>query len=219
MAGMNAAASPLDSLKPLAGRALELVFERLLALDPETRAGVAALEGRRIELHLEAPSLALAITVEGGQLRVGPAGTAGEPDLGLRATLGGLLTQLPFARASNAPPVGKLRINGDADLARTLQKLAEGFDPDWDKPFAEVLGPVIGPQVARVLREGLRGARRLAGGLAHDAAEFVTEESRDVVAKAELEAFYDDVDVLRDRSERLAARIARLSAAAPGASE
>jgi ubiquinone biosynthesis protein UbiJ len=54
--------------------------------------------------------------------------------------------------------------------------------------------------------------------LARDAAEFVTEESRDVVAKAELEAFYDDVDTLRDRSERLAARISRLSTAA-GAGE
>ena len=154
MAAMNAAASPLDSLKPLAGRALELVFERLLALDPETRAGVAALEGRRIELTLEAPAVALAVTVDQGQLRVGPAGTTGEPDLGLRATLGGLLAQLPFTRASNAPPVGKLRINGDADLARSVQKLAEGFDPDWDKPFADLLGPIIGPQVARVLREG-----------------------------------------------------------------
>ena len=40
-----------------------------------------------------------------------------------------------------------------------------------------------------------------------------------MVAKAELEAFYDDVDALRDRSERLAARIARLNAATPGAGE
>ena len=32
----------------------------------------------------------------------------------------------------------------------------------------------------------------------------------DVVAKAELHAFYDDVDAMRDDVERLAARIARL---------
>ena len=42
------------------------------------------------------------------------------------------------------------------------------------------------------------------------AAEFVTEESRDVVPKPELDAFHDDVDALRDDVERLAARIARL---------
>ena len=208
---MNARPSPLDALKPIAGRALELALNRLLALDPDTRAGLDKLDGKRVELALEAPALALGITVRGGQLRVGPPDAASEPDLGLRATLGGLLSQLPFARASGGPPVGKLRINGDADLARTLQQLAQGFDPDWDKPFADTLGPIIGPQVARTLREGLRAGSKLAKDLARDAAEFVTEESRDVVAKAELSAFHDDVDALRDRAERLIARVARLA--------
>lgn len=204
--------SPLDSLKPVAGRALEIALNRLLALDPDTAAAVRKLDGKRIELALVAPAIALAITVRQGQLEVGPPDAGNEPDLGLRATLGGLLAQLPFARTSDAPPVGKLRINGDAELARTLQQLAGRFDPDWDKPFADALGPVFGPQAARVLREALRGGGKLAQNLARDAADYVTEETRDVVAKAELAAFHDDVDALRDRAERLIARADRLRA-------
>ena len=46
--------------------------------------------------------------------------------------------------------------------------------------------------------------------LAETAAEFVTEESRDVVPRADLDAFHDDVDALRDDVERIAAKIARL---------
>ena len=46
--------------------------------------------------------------------------------------------------------------------------------------------------------------------LAETAAEYVTEESRDVVPRAELDAFHDDVDALRDDVERIAAKIARL---------
>ena len=49
-----------------------------------------------------------------------------EPDLGLRATLGGLLAQLPFARTGTGQPAGKLRINGDADLARTVRARPTG---------------------------------------------------------------------------------------------
>lgn len=207
---MSAGPSPLDAFKPIAGRALEGALNRVLALDPDTQAALRKLDGKRVQLQLDAPALALAITVDTGRLRVGPADSASEADLGLRATLGGLLSQLPFLRQENGPPVGKLRINGDADLARTLQKLAQGFDPDWDKPFADAFGPIFGPQVSRVLREGLRGGGRIARGLARDAAEFVTEESRDVVAKAELAAFHDDVDDLRDRAERLIARVAHL---------
>jgi ubiquinone biosynthesis protein UbiJ len=77
---MNARPSPLDALKPIAGRALEIVFARLLALDPETRAALAKLEGKRVEMVVEAPPLALAITVRDGQLRVGPADASSEPD-------------------------------------------------------------------------------------------------------------------------------------------
>ncbi len=207
---MDAAPSLLDVFKPIAGRALELVLGQLLALDPETRAGLSALDGRRVELQLSAPALALSVTVRGERLEVGPADPSTEPDLGLRATLGGLLAQLPFLRPEGGAPVGKLRINGDAELARRLQQLARGFDPDWDAPFARALGPILGPQVARVLREGLRHGSVAAKGLARDGADWLTEESRDVVGRAELDAFHDDVDALRDRAERLLARAARL---------
>ena len=204
------APSPFDAFKPIAGRALEIALNRVVALDPEAQAALDTLDGRRIELALESPALALSIAVRDRRLWVGPPETDSEPDLGLRATVGGLLSQLPFARREGAPPVGKLRINGDAELARTVQKLAQRFDPDWDRPFAEVLGPILGPQAARLLREGLRTGRRVAGNLARDAAEFVVEESRDVVGKDELSAFHDDVDSLRDRAERLVARVGRL---------
>jgi ubiquinone biosynthesis protein UbiJ len=46
--------------------------------------------------------------------------------------------------------------------------------------------------------------------LAEMAADYVTEESRDVVPRAELDAFHDDVDALRDDVERVAAKISRL---------
>lgn len=207
---MSTRPSPLDALKPIAGRALELALNRLIALDPDTRAALVKLEGKRVELALEAPALALSASVREGLIVIGPLDTDTEADFGVRATLGGLLAQLPFARGSATRPSGRLRVNGDAELARTLQQLAQGFDPDWERPFAEVLGPIVGPQVARALREGLRASGSLARNLSRDAAEYVTEESRDVVGKAELAAFCDDVDTLRDRAERLLARAARL---------
>jgi ubiquinone biosynthesis protein UbiJ len=202
------AGSPFDSIKPLAGRALAQALNRLVALDPDTVAALARLDGRRIGLALEAPPVALDITVANGRLEVGP--PTDQPDLGILATLSGALSQLPFLRADGAPPVGKMRINGDAELARTLQHLARGFDPDWDKPFADLLGPVIGPQVARVLREGLKAGAGFAKGFSRDTVDYLTEESRDLVGREELAAFHDDVDDLRDRAERLAARFARL---------
>jgi hypothetical protein len=78
------------------------------------------------------------------------------------------------------------------------------------QPFVAVFGEVIGVQVAQAAAAALRGAREAAAGLASAGDEFVTEESRDVVGRAELAAFHDDVDALRDDIERIAARVARL---------
>ena len=219
---MNAPRSPFDALKPLAGRLLEAALNRALALDPDTRAALAPLDGQRLQLHLESPPLALELRVDGEALRVGPA-RGGDPDLAVRAGIGALLSQLPFLKSEGAP-VGKVRISGDAELARRLQALAERFDPDWVKPFADALGPVLGPQVAKALRAALLEAQRQGAVFARAGADYLTEESRDVVPKAEQQAFFDDVDALRDRVERAAARLARHAAAradgrAPGAPE
>ena len=67
-----------------------------------------------------------------------------------------------------------------------------------------------------VLAAALRHARGAAGALVGNAAEYVTEESRDVVPREELNAFHDDVDALRDDVERLAVRVGRLRARSGG---
>ena len=66
MPGMPA--SPFKMIKPLAGRALEVALNRALALDPDTRTALASLDGQRIALTLESPSLAMQIGVAGERL-------------------------------------------------------------------------------------------------------------------------------------------------------
>ena len=202
-------ALPFNWKQP-AGKALEMALNHALALDADTCASLKALDGQRVALTLTAPPLALQITVAGDALRVGPVEADAEPDLGVRSSLGGLLQQLPMFRSNNAPPVGKLRIEGDAELARRLQKLAQGFDPDWQLPFVNIFGDVLGVQIAKAVRAALKQAQVAGRNLAETTAEYVTEESRDVVPRAELDAFHDDVDALRDDAERIAAKIARL---------
>jgi len=209
----------MPNWRPLAGRALEAALNRALALDPETRDNLRALDGQRIALQIETPPLALQVRVEGERLLVGPVDADGEPNLSVRSTLGALIGQLPMPfgsmfRRDDAPPVGRLRVSGDADLARRLQRLAERFDPDWQQPFAAVFGDVLGVQIANAVAGALKQARIVSRNLVESAAEYVTEESRDVVGRDELNAFHDDVDTLRDDVERVAARIARLR---PGA--
>lgn len=208
--GMNAAPSPNllpQPLRKLAGRALETALNHALSLDPETQTKLAALDGRSVQLHLRGVDLALAVTVEQQRLKVGPA--ADTSDLRVAATPGSLLSML-FRRHSDGMAPGKVEIAGDAELARRLEKLASGFAPDFEEAFARTFGDVLGVPLAKAVRDGLAHARETGSHLSQDGAAWLRDEARLALSPGEVEAFLDDVDALRERAERLDARLARL---------
>jgi len=207
---MNSPVFSLDPIKPMAGRVLQEALNRLLRLDPASAGKLQALQGRRIEAVLQSPDIALAIDVLDGRLLVGPVDAEREPDIGFKTKLSGLLQSLPMF-AQGKPAIGAMRISGDVELARLLQNLVKEFDPDWQEPFVKAFGPILGPQAAKFLRNGFLQARTAAGHLAQSGAEFVTEEARVVIGKAELDDFLNEVDVLRQRGDRLQARVDRLN--------
>ena len=199
------------------GRLLEATLERALALDEETRTRLRTLEGRSIGIELRSFNLALVLTVHDGKLKVGPHWER-RGDLNLRASPGSLLA-MALRRGDDASPLppGKVEISGDAELARRVEKLLREFRPDIEEAFARTFGDVLGVPLARALRRAFDWSRESALALAQDSAEFLRDERRDLVAGAEMEQFLDDVDALRERSERLEARVRRLLQRARGA--
>ena len=197
------------------GSLLEAALNRALALDADAGARLAALEGGRVGVELRGFNLALAINVRDGRLRVGPHWESAG-DLNLRAAPGSLLA-MALRRGDAAPlPSGKVEISGDAELARRIEKLLREFRPDVEEAFAAAFGDVLGVPLARALRRAFEWSRESALALAQDGAEFLRDERRDLVAPAEMEQFLDDVDALRERSDRLDARLRRLLQRARG---
>jgi len=193
------------------GGLLEAALERALSLDAATRAQLAALDGRRIGIDLRGTGLALAVSVEQGRLRVGPLWER-SGDLNLRASPGSLLA-LALRGGDTAPlPPGKVEISGDAELARRVEKLIGGFAPDFEEAAARAFGDVLGVPLARALRGAFAWTRESAQAAVRDTADFLRDESRDLVAPAEMDRFLDDVDALRERVDRLAARVTRAGA-------
>ncbi|MEO6801357.1 MAG: SCP2 sterol-binding domain-containing protein [Rhodanobacter sp.] len=195
-------------LRKLAGRALESALNHTLSLDPETQQKLVALNGRRVQLHLRGPEIALAVTVENSRLRVGPPGQ--DSQLKVAATPGSLLAMM-FRRDDDGVAPGKVEIAGDAELARRLEKLASKFAPDFEEAFARTFGDVLGVPLARAVRKGLAHGRESGAHFTEDAADFVRDEARVALAPGEVDIFLDDVDRLRERSERLQSRVQRLS--------
>jgi ubiquinone biosynthesis protein UbiJ len=202
-------------LRRLGGLALTLALNRLVALDPETRAAVGQLEGRRVAVHLRGPEIAFAIAARNGTLQIEPPPDAGDDasvsDFEVNATPGALLA-MALAGGDGAQRAGKVEIAGDAELAQRVQKLARDYQPDFEAAFAAVFGEVAGTAIARALHDAARWTRAGARHFRDDTVDWLRDEARLTVPAAELETFLDGVDGLRDRVERLAARVRRLDA-------
>lgn len=197
------------------GRLLEAALNRALALDAHTQQSMATLEGRRIGVELRSANLALAIGVRDGRLAVGPHWEQ-PADLNLHASPASLLA-FALRRGDDSPlPPGKVDISGDAELARRLEKLLRDFRPDIEEAFAQTFGDVLGVPLARAFQRAFAWTRDTAQALAQDSAEYLREESRDLIAPAEMEQFLDDVDRVRERTDRLDARVQRLAARTRG---
>ncbi|MBE5316785.1 MAG: SCP2 sterol-binding domain-containing protein [Xanthomonadales bacterium] len=197
-----------NPLLTLGGQALEFALNRAVTLDPDLPAQLGTLEGRCIELELAAPRLAARVEVREGRLKVGPAQPANEPDLSLKATLGAVLSRV-LPGAAQATP-GRMKIAGDIELAQALQRIAQRYSPDLEAALSARLGDVLGVQVAKALRAALEGARRGTREFAEAGADYLRDEAGVLVGRAELEAFCEDVDGLRDSVERSERRLQRL---------
>lgn len=201
---------PAASLKAMAGEALAFALNRVAALDPDLPAELARLEGRRFRATWAGPEWTLEARVEAGRIRIDKPSDDPEPDFSVRASLAGLAGLLR-PEAKGVLPVGKVQVSGDADLLRTIEQLARKYQPDLEVKLGERLGPVFGPQIARVLKGLLEGLAAQGRQAVATSSDYVLHEGELVATRERLEDFSADVDRLRDDVDRFAARLDRLS--------
>ncbi|HET8897748.1 MAG TPA: SCP2 sterol-binding domain-containing protein [Rhodanobacteraceae bacterium] len=202
--------APSNSLPPplraLGGRLLQAALNRALALDPATREQLSKLDGRSVEAHLRGPNLRLRIAVNDGRLDVGP--PTDDATLRVSATPASLLAMALDRDAQLAP--GSLEISGDAQLARQVEKLLAGFEPDVEAALSGRLGATAGVPLARGLAGLVAGLKRYGREAVEDAAAWLRDEAELTPAPAEVGDFLDAVDGLDERLARLEARLRRL---------
>jgi ubiquinone biosynthesis protein UbiJ len=88
-----------------------------------------------------------------------------------------------------------------------LLKLAR---PDLEGELAKWIGDIPAHAVGEIARGTRAWLTRAGDALRMNTAEYLQEESRAMPAPLEAQAFYGDVEKLRDDVERAAARLARL---------
>jgi ubiquinone biosynthesis protein UbiJ len=120
---------------------------------------------------------------------------------------------LPALMQGEEALMREISIEGNADLASTVQYLFRHLRWDFEEDLSRVFGDAL---AHRMVEEGSRFAawnREAAGKLAQNLAEYWTEEQPMLARPAEVRQFLADVDRLRDDLARLEKRIEALTKA------
>ena len=132
------------------------------------------------------------------------------------ATVSGSL--LSLARLAGPEPdavirSGAVSISGDTDIANDFRALLDLLRPDWEEELARLIGDPLAYEAGRAFRDLRAWSRRTRQSLGRSFAEYLTEESRDLAAPAELRAFSADVNDLSLAVDRAEARLRQLQVA------
>jgi ubiquinone biosynthesis protein UbiJ len=109
------------------------------------------------------------------------------------------------------------QIRGDAEIANRYRELFMLARPDPEEELSRWIGDFPARRVSLFARRALEFARRARRTAGENIAEYLQEEGRDLVNRTELDEFLRGVDELRETSDRIEARLARLEQRLTGA--
>jgi ubiquinone biosynthesis protein UbiJ len=191
--------------------AVEALLNRGVHASMQATALARRLDGRALRLEIEGLA-SIRISALGGRLSLIGAGpldpAAGEP--GADATIAGSpLALLRLAGATASRGAGAA-ISGDAAIANSYRELLALARPDFEEELSRLIGDIPARRLSQFAEKTIQWARKTRRTAGENIAEYLQEESRDLVGKSELDEFLQGVDTVRETADRVDARIARL---------
>jgi ubiquinone biosynthesis accessory factor UbiJ len=184
----------------------EALLNRNIANSTAAQRACRKLEGKSLTIVLSGTPLHFTLKSLGDRISV-----AAAADVSANAKLRGTpLSLMRLMRERTAGSTQNVYIEGDAEVVQTYADLLHAAQPDLEEELARLVGDVAAHQIGEAARSLLRFGERARDTFARNVAEFLQEESRDLVTRTEADEFVRDVDTLRDDVERLSARIDRL---------
>lgn len=197
-------------IKPLLISILETALNRYLALDNNKEDLLIPLNGKIIALTIQPFDETLYLCPTSDAIQIIDQ-TTEQSDTMISGSVWALGLMGISAKPMRSVFSGEIKIEGDIQTGKQFQAVFKKLDIDLEGLLAQYIGHDIASKISQFFRSGQEWGKETVETFKLNATEFLQEETRDLPAKAEIDIFYQDVDDIRTATDRLQARIARLS--------
>lgn len=190
--------------------ALEKALNHALSLDESTKEKIYRLNGKVLEIIIKPLDVFFFITFVNSKLKLLKEYES-KPDVIIHSSPIGLI-KLSILPASKSRSLfnDKVKISGDLELGQQVKNLFSELDIDWEGHLAQFTGDVVAHQIGSIFRSGVSFKDKISTSLKRNFVEYIQEESNEVPSIEEAADFYNDVDELSLRVERLSAHVNKI---------
>ncbi|MEW8029135.1 MAG: SCP2 sterol-binding domain-containing protein [Candidatus Thiodiazotropha sp.] len=188
---------------------LEALLNQAILLDPETPARLTPMHGKVIRLDLLGMGISLYLIPDPNGIQILNE-FEGEADCSLRGSPFDLMRMRGTRKSADQLFKGAVEIEGDTALAQAFGSLLADLEIDWEEQLSRVTGDIAAHEIGTLVRSAIKWGGSVNRTTEKNLQEFLQEELRLLPSRYELSAFLDEVDRMRDDTERLEARVQRL---------
>jgi ubiquinone biosynthesis protein UbiJ len=198
---------PLPSERQL--QALQLVINQAITLDPLATQRLEDLSGKRFRVECIDPEIDLIIAVdEQSVLLLTP--DSDPVDTHISGDLSSYTKLLSSDDKAAAIINSGLQVKGDSANLLLLQEILANTELDWEYHLANVIGDLPAHLFGRASREALSWLKDTRPIFERHLKEFILEEAKLSPTQNEIDLFIDNNQKLRERTERVEAKLSRL---------
>ncbi len=197
-------------LDQIVASSLEKAFKKYLQHDETSLDKLATLDGKVISIENTLPPLTLFLFPSIKGIRIST-DFKGKPDAIIHGNPVSLTALMTSNKNSDVLFSQHTSIHGDTVIAQEFSNILKQIDFDWEEELSHIAGDPVAHQIGRATKALSDWGNQVIQSSQANVSECLHEEIRLLPTRAELNSFLDDVDQLRNDTDRLEQRIARLT--------
>lgn len=187
---------------------IETLVNQALKYDPASRQAVAAITDV-LAVEANAPNFTLYLRGQEDGIAIA---AHNEAPVAARLT-GSVWGLFQLLKGLESLANTDVHLTGSTSLLQQWQQVLNNLDIDWEDAISEVLGDILGPMAADVVRSSAQWSKQQADEQQRLAKEYLPEELNVTPSQTQADQLYDAIADIAMDTDRLAARLKKLQQA------